>query len=134
MRIEDGRLIIPIEVQYRGRTEALSIELPLRRVEFESSEQLNLRYIAAIEQLSKQSSHLDRFKEKALKFKGDGSAPSFRLFELTEGGATVKYAGTTNAHTLYTHCEPLPRLGLHFFEATIAKTQGKHLSFGVAGR
>ena len=72
MRInEEGQLIIPIEVQYRGRVETLNIELNLTKVQIESDYELRLLYLKEIARMSRESTNVDRYREKMIKFTCD---------------------------------------------------------------
>ena len=59
---EGGELIIPIDVQYRGRIEPLSLEIPLQKVVIEDEKQLNQKYLKEIERMSKENLTIDRYK------------------------------------------------------------------------
>jgi len=36
-----------------------------------------------------------------------------------------------NVHTIFNHFEPVSKIGIHYFEAKILKSYGKHFIFGV---
>lgn len=99
---ESEELIIPIDVQYRGRIEPLSLEIPLQKVVIENEKQLNQKYLKEIERMSKENLTIDRYKEKVLWFKSDTNNTNIKNFDLTQGKNLIKYTAN-NIHTICNH-------------------------------
>lgn len=126
---EDGLLVIPIDVIYRGRSETLKIELNLKKLDIGDAKELSLIYLKEIARMSRESSFVDKYREKHISFKCDESNMNFKNFEIS-GENEVKYLGN-NTHSIINHFEPLPKSGLFVFQAKIIKTYSKNLIFGA---
>jgi hypothetical protein len=79
---KEEQLIIPIAVGYRGRIEALNVEIRMEKVVIEDERELNSKYLKEIERMSKENLTVDRYKEKAIRFKPDLNSTIIKSFEV----------------------------------------------------
>jgi len=89
---------------------------------------LNRIYLKEIARRSQESALVDKYREKIIQFKPDLTNLNFKHFELE--GREVRYQGI-NFHSILNHFEPLPKVGLYFFQTKIIKTYAKNIIFGV---
>ena len=97
---EEGQLVIPIEVQYRGRSQTLKIQITLEKLKIENDYELNLIYLKEIARMSRQHLTTNKYKEKLIRFKCDQTNLNIKNFEIANN--VVKY-GNNNVHAILNH-------------------------------
>ncbi len=78
------------------------MEVRLEKVVIEDERQLNLKYLKEIERMSKENLTIDRYKEKAIRFKADLSSTNIKSFEVVPEKSLIRYSAN-NQHTIINH-------------------------------